>query len=237
MPEQQPYRLKSVVKEDFDKLQNYDAGRDMYYFQRRFIRILKELPENKNAAILDFGGGSGLFTSNLMKKGYTNISLLDLSPVQIKQAKDKGLTKVYCGDENYLIKHFPKNTFDIIFMADVIEHLEHPVETLHKINTVLKPGGKLILTFPNPLWVPIFNILGDIGLKLKGKDNKIYLRTMMPQLRPSFTLHSFEGHMLVSKLPKPILSFFEKVERILPRSFRRWYGLLSIAILEKTPAA
>lgn len=226
-------RQKAKVKEDFDKLVNYDAKRDMYYFHRRLLRLLKALPRKKNVRILDFGGGSGLFSLELKKRGYTNIYLIDLSPVQIKQAENKGLANIYCGDENYAIKKFAKNFFDFIFMADVIEHLEDPVSTLLKLQEVLAPNGKLFITYPNPLWVPALNILGEAGLKLKGRDNKIYLEEIMPHLKSKFKLNSYEGHMLVSKMPAFLLGLFEKLEKFIPSIIQRKICILNIAILKK----
>ena len=233
MMENLPYRAKEVVQSDFDKLTNYDEKRDKYYFERRLKRLQAEVPTNTNIAILDFGGGSGLFTLELQNKGYHNIHLLDLSPVQIQQAQEKGLRNTHCGDENYLVQHFPAQSFDFVFLCDVIEHVENPPAVLRKIHSILKPEGKIFLTYPNPYWVPVLNVLGNIGLKLKGKDNQIYLRKLERELGEEFTLTSYEGHMLVSKLPRPILHFFEKVENRLPQQLKRKICLLNIAILQK----
>ena len=230
---EQPYRAKETVKEDFDKITNYDEKRDMYYFERRLRRLLEEAPVDKEAVILDFGGGSGLFSLELKKRGYTNLHLLDLSPIQCQQAQEKGLENIHCGDENFLAEKFPNATFDFVFMCDVIEHVENPAGVLRKIRQVLKPQGRIFLTYPNPYWVPVLNVLGDIGLKLKGKDNKIYLRKLQKELKSEFTLQTHEGHMLVSKLPKPVLGFFEVVERGVPRFVKRKTCLLNVAVLHK----
>lgn len=41
---------------------------------------------------------------------------------------------------------------DIIVFLEVIEHINNPVLALKNINDVLKPGGLLILSTPNPEW-------------------------------------------------------------------------------------
>lgn len=228
-----PYRAKEVVQRDFDELTSYDQHRDMYYFERRLRRLLEELPSDKNAKILDFGGGSGLFTFELLKRGYCNLHLFDLSPIQCEQAKTKGLENVYCGDENEVIKHFSVNSFDFVLMCDVIEHVENPVEVLSKIGKVLKPNGKIFLSYPNPLWVPILNALGEIGLKLKGKDNQIYSSKLKKALKTDFIFSKPEGHMLVSKLPQKVLFFFEIVEKFIPWVVRKKVCILNVAILQK----
>ncbi len=234
MVEQVPYRAKETVKEDFDKITCYDEKRDMYYFERRLRRLIEEVPANKDAVILDFGGGSGLFSLELKKRGYTNLHLLDLSPIQCQQAQEKGLENIHCGDENFLVENFANETFDFVFMCDVIEHVEDPIRVLQKIRQVLKQNGRIFLTYPNPYWVPILNILGNVGLKLKGKDNKIYISTLREQLESEFTFQTHEGHMLVSKLPKPLLGFFEFIEKGVPRFVKKRTCLLNVAILQKT---
>lgn len=54
----------------------------------------------------------------------------------------------------------PSRSFDLIIFSEVIEHLYHNVPgVLSKLNKLLKPGGKLILTTPNA--VSLF-VLGKV---------------------------------------------------------------------------
>jgi len=41
---------------------------------------------------------------------------------------------------------------DLVLMLDVIEHLLNPGIGLQNVSNVLKPGGTLVLTMPNPRW-------------------------------------------------------------------------------------
>jgi len=45
---------------------------------------------------------------------------------------------------------------DVVLFCEVFEHLETPYSALHKIYSLLKPGGRLIMTYPNPLSLGIF---------------------------------------------------------------------------------
>lgn len=45
------------------------------------------------------------------------------------------------------------NTFDIVICREVIEHVESVPHVLREFHRILKPGGKLILTFPNRLQI------------------------------------------------------------------------------------
>lgn len=43
----------------------------------------------------------------------------------------------------------PEQSFDIIICWDVLEHLDHPVKALTNFFRAIKPGGLIILAFPN----------------------------------------------------------------------------------------
>jgi SAM-dependent methyltransferase len=47
----------------------------------------------------------------------------------------------------------PDNTFDVVICREVIEHVESVPHTLREFNRILKPGGRLIMTFPNRLQI------------------------------------------------------------------------------------
>jgi 2-polyprenyl-3-methyl-5-hydroxy-6-metoxy-1,4-benzoquinol methylase len=63
---------------------------------------------------------------------------------------------------------FENDTFDYIFCIEVLEHVINPYFVLNEIKRILKPGGFLILSVPNPyhfkeiLW-NIFNVPDKSG--------------------------------------------------------------------------
>ncbi|HXF95065.1 MAG TPA: class I SAM-dependent methyltransferase [Gemmatimonadales bacterium] len=44
----------------------------------------------------------------------------------------------------------PDGAYDFVFCLEVLEHVPHPFATLEEIRRVLKPGGVLVLSVPNP---------------------------------------------------------------------------------------
>jgi trans-aconitate methyltransferase len=51
------------------------------------INFVKQLQVQKNASIIDVGGGDSKFVDYLLAEGYTNISVLDISEAAINRAK------------------------------------------------------------------------------------------------------------------------------------------------------
>ena len=66
------------------------------------------------------------------------------------QALNPGVTVTQ--ESVYELKH-ADNTFDVIFLLEVLEHLDYPDKALEEIARVLKPEGVLILGVPREyLW-------------------------------------------------------------------------------------
>lgn len=59
------------------------------------------------------------------------------------------------GDVNDVHRIFAGRQFDCAVMGEVIEHVERPYDVLRKVSSVLRPGGRLILSTPNPCGFPM----------------------------------------------------------------------------------
>ena len=68
------------------------------------------------------------------------------------QADDRphNYASVVCGDATSLSTLFPTQAFDAVLMGEFLEHVERPVDLLREAHTVLRPGGRLVLSTPNP---------------------------------------------------------------------------------------
>jgi len=56
---------------------------------------------------------------------------------------------------------FADGAYDFVFCIEVLEHVPNPFGTLTEVNRVLRPGGVLVLSVPNPYHVKeiIWNVL------------------------------------------------------------------------------
>lgn len=69
------------------------------------------------------------------------------------------------------------NTFDVITMREVLEHLPDPLRALQIVRNTLKPRGLLILSVPNMLSIDCMLRLGIFG-KLTCSEEHLYSWTI-----------------------------------------------------------
>jgi 2-polyprenyl-3-methyl-5-hydroxy-6-metoxy-1,4-benzoquinol methylase len=110
----------------------------------------KFLPEDKKIKIIDLGCGNGSFVYWLQVLGYQNVEGIDISEEQVALAKKIGIKNIQKADIFDYLKD-KKETFDLIFTRDIIEHIrkEDVLKFLGIIFLSLKKGGGLVIQTPN----------------------------------------------------------------------------------------
>jgi 2-polyprenyl-3-methyl-5-hydroxy-6-metoxy-1,4-benzoquinol methylase len=103
------------------------------------------VPFVQDGHLLDVGCGNGNAMTRFKERGF-KVTGTDFDPKAIAEAKDNGLD-VHLGDLQEI--SFPENTFDVVFLSHVIEHVPNPIEALAEYYRILKPGGYLIAVTPN----------------------------------------------------------------------------------------
>lgn len=122
------------------------------------IQNLVLYEKGKKLKLLDIGCGTGqLLTYLAINKIIDRNELygVDLSRTAISKITVIPKNNLKVVDiEKYGLPMFPSNYFDIIVMAEVIEHLDNPIAVIDEIHRLLKNGGYLIISFPNYLNFP-----------------------------------------------------------------------------------
>lgn len=121
------------------------------------IKLLnREIPNVSSSEILDFGCGSGSISFYLASKG-AKVCGYDLSKKAIEtcnESKQKNNCK-NVDFTNNLTKL--KGKYDYIISIEVIEHIKDDLNTVKFLRTLLKKGGKLILSTPS-LNAPLYKL-------------------------------------------------------------------------------
>ncbi|MFD0696833.1 methyltransferase domain-containing protein [Paenibacillus sp. GCM10027628] len=96
--------------------------------------------------ILDAGCGTGGNLDFLSSLG-PNVTGLEMEPDAAEIARSKSGKAVYIGSLPDQIP-FADESFDLIVLLDVLEHIEDDMGALAALTAKLKPGGNLLITVP-----------------------------------------------------------------------------------------
>lgn len=120
------------------------------YFEKNLLRYL---PVERSARILDVGCGTGHFLHFLKQAGYTNYTALDCCSDALDLCVTHGFVAregCHSGDAVAFFSHTLEQ-WDAVVMNDVIEHIDKAqiIDLLSAIRRALRPGGILIVKTVN----------------------------------------------------------------------------------------
>lgn len=118
---------------------------DKYFGVR--LDVLKLVPESCKT-ILDVGCGTGLTAAAIKDKTKGQVYGLELSPEFASEAQ-KNMDEVYVEDVSRFFAKAPKQQYDCIIFADILEHILDPWKVLENSKRFLLPGGVVIISIPN----------------------------------------------------------------------------------------
>lgn len=111
--------------------------------------LLSEVPEGSR--VLEIGAASGYMGEYLIE--HKKCEVWGVEPVKelYEDASHYGYTKLFnTGAEAFLaMPEVAAEKFDVIFMGDVLEHMVQPDDVLTRLRSLLKPGGRVVISLPN----------------------------------------------------------------------------------------
>lgn len=113
---------------------------------RRDIRAIKKLVGEK-ARILEVGCGTCEYLAALRDIGGWEAVGVELSPHASEIARERFGLNITTG--TLLDAAFPAESFDLVLMKYVLEHVHNPRETLTEIHRILRSNGKFLFWVPN----------------------------------------------------------------------------------------
>lgn len=98
---------------------------------------------------LDFGCGIGMTSLCLQEKGFVTYGI-DTCKMCLEKHKDLNIISTNSLDA----LNAAKNSFDLIVMKDVLEHVDEPMQLLQQLLSFLKPSGYFYVRVPNVYHYP-----------------------------------------------------------------------------------
>jgi 2-polyprenyl-3-methyl-5-hydroxy-6-metoxy-1,4-benzoquinol methylase len=122
-------------------------GRHEHKFAPR-LRELAQIGLPRTSRVVDVGCGSGEFSAMAAAEGYSSVGL-DVSEPSIEAARRLHPGIDYrVGDASTLSESEPES-FDVVTLWDVIEHVMRPHAVVADCAALLRPGGLIVMGTPN----------------------------------------------------------------------------------------
>jgi 2-polyprenyl-3-methyl-5-hydroxy-6-metoxy-1,4-benzoquinol methylase len=181
---------------------NYYDNKEKDYFTGTRLDVISLLPNNPNQKILEIGAGGGdtitYIKKNKLAKEVVGFELFEIpNSNQLNPEIDRFIfgnieSSDILEEENY---------FDVIILADVLEHLLDPWNVFLKVKKYLKKDGVILVSLPNVREINTLlkiAILGDFRYNEGGVLDKTHLRffckkNMMKMLNTEHT-HIISSH-------------------------------------------
>jgi SAM-dependent methyltransferase len=141
--------------------------------ERWLLQVLRQnCPANGWGSILDVGCGDGLLFDRLMEFG--EVEGIETSREIVDPANPQ-FQKIHIGpfDDSFR----PGKQYSLILLLDVLEHIPDPGDALRRCESLLKPGGSLVIT------VPAFNVVWTNHDVLNHHMTRYRRATLFPLLQ------------------------------------------------------
>ncbi len=116
------------------------------HLENRRVKLISK-HRDQIGKVLDIGCSTGTFLNQMRQNGWDAYGVETSLHASEYARTHFGLdvTTSTLGETD-----FPDEFFDVVTMWDVLEHVNDPKETLRQIARILKPGGLLLVSVPNP---------------------------------------------------------------------------------------
>jgi len=170
----------------------YSRGGKLGPRLERFTARLSELSPPP-ATILDFGCGTGDMAVAIEAMGYRVVAC-DIAERMLEVARGTHAgtgVEWTCLEDDWKVLPFTDGSFDAVLASSVFEYLVDVQHVAAELSRVLRPGGILLLTVPNP-----FNYVRKLEAWFRVIVSNHYLSSLLNGVR---YIDSYAAYLLLSR--------------------------------------
>jgi 2-polyprenyl-3-methyl-5-hydroxy-6-metoxy-1,4-benzoquinol methylase len=178
---------------------NYRDKIDKFSSHSLIVKELGKFNLSKNK-VLDIGCHTGVLLSRIRQATDDSNSFYGADLDDNLEKEFGFIDFIKCDlNEKELDKVFKNNSFDVVILADILEHLVDPWESLLNVKKILNPDAKIVVSLPNSgHWFFRLKVLfGQIDYKSNGLFDRTHLRFFTKKTAKELILN---GGFAVKKL-------------------------------------
>jgi SAM-dependent methyltransferase len=115
-----------------------------------FWRVAEQFPPLQKVEnnVVDIGSGDGHLCAELRGAGWPVVAGVDASSTRVARAR-RFYPEISFYEHSLSKTHLDENSFDLVVMEAVIEHLPEPLDQLRQLRRYTREGGRIVITTPN----------------------------------------------------------------------------------------
>lgn len=147
MNQQGSYQIKSIASNVDTEINRLKAQVELFWDKE--LKHYIEFGLNDGMLIAELGSGPGFVTEKLLGRfPNLNVVAVEIDPFLVDYSRNY-LSQEYFSrceiiQRSIMDTGFNENSFDIAITRLVLEHLPNPIDAVHEVYRILKPGGKAI---------------------------------------------------------------------------------------------
>jgi SAM-dependent methyltransferase len=151
-------QTQAVTKETFYRIRAESYPLDDPEAMIRYGRAISWLDVKENTVIREIGCKFAVLRDLLLDISQSgDYVAVDIDETTLRKIPGYSPQQFICHNVNNGLP-FESASADYVFCMEVLEHLENATAFMAEVHRVLKPGGKLILSVPNPYcWIEILS--------------------------------------------------------------------------------
>jgi glycosyltransferase involved in cell wall biosynthesis len=206
----------------------YDIVKNRYVYKKAdpyssHSQILAWIEQERPSEVLEIGTATGYLTAEMANRGCA-VTGVEQDPDMAELARPYCREMVVADVESMNLDGLAR--YDAIVFGDILEHLRDPQRVLQSLASVLKPGGKILISLPNVanVWLRISLLFGRFNYGRTGILDESHLRFFTLKTAKQLVQNSGLDILSIDATPVPLPLIIPATGEGRPLSFLHFFS-------------